>query len=192
MTLREQFDAEKRNENNKYNIHLYVSGKFCIAYEWSAVLLHNYPNNVEDENKLKYVLNSLKGTNGVIKVGFPFKSSKKFIPHYNIGNIDGDMKANDIIIDCTEIFKDTELGNVSLTDIENILENKRKECIANQRKNKDKNKNTLANYSNENFNIISIFKEVLNYDIDKASDSEIREVMKNIQRQSTKLLTRLF
>ena len=54
MKYSDIFQLETRQTiEDLYKIHFYQEGDWWRAYEWSSYLVLQFPNNLEDKNKLK-------------------------------------------------------------------------------------------------------------------------------------------
>ena len=85
------FIERERNEKERWNeIHLFTTGGFYSAYEWSAWLTSviSYNDEVRKQSKDRMPLavsrNPIASSEGdtFCRVGFPIKSVAKFIPTY--------------------------------------------------------------------------------------------------------------
>lgn len=83
MKISEVVKKEERfDEDALLNIHFYKEGEWCRGYEWSAFLIHNYPNGLE--TKLKPNHKMLNDGTDFIYVGLKFESFKKYLPDIDI------------------------------------------------------------------------------------------------------------
>ena len=81
MGYKEHIKDEARTIEDYLKIKLYKEGNFWRAYEWSAYLCEFFPNGLSESDKLKPTYKDVKGTdNGLIFVGLPTSSFKKFFP----------------------------------------------------------------------------------------------------------------
>lgn len=71
MKYSDIFIKETRNsENELYQIHFYQEGDWWRAYEWSSYLVAQFPNALEEKDKLKPIRRSYKeNEDGIIFVG---------------------------------------------------------------------------------------------------------------------------
>ena len=107
MKYSEAYSSEKRNEDNLFEIRLYLEGEWWRAYEWSAFLAAH----------LKSVSNPLKPTkrnwskdkNGIVLVGLKTSSLKKYFPSLNVDDLSLDEK--EIVISCKEMFDEFNIDN---------------------------------------------------------------------------------
>ena len=51
MPVQEIFSSEKRDKDSLFDIHFYMEGSFCRAYEWSAYLSRMFPSELNDEDR---------------------------------------------------------------------------------------------------------------------------------------------
>lgn len=112
MSVKEIIEAEKRNDNNVYDIHLYLEGIFWRAYEWSAYLSRIFPSPLTDNERLKPTIKTDKRNNiTVIQVGLQLSSFYKYFPNV-IGN-DAMFKMDEkhIVIHCHNMFNEYDFSN---------------------------------------------------------------------------------
>ena len=92
MTLTDilEIETDRKEEKNWDIIHLFKTGGFWSAYEWSAWLIAVVSFNDEVRMKTKdrkplavsrYAISDSNGNDTFCKVGFPLKSIEKFIPN---------------------------------------------------------------------------------------------------------------
>lgn len=116
MGYKEHIKDETRTIEDFLRIKLYKEGNFWRAYEWSAYLCEFFPNGLTEDEKLKATYKDVKGTdNGLIFVGLPTASFKKYLPtienKYFFNDKDG-VK----IIDASKEFE-----KIAFDDIGNLL-----------------------------------------------------------------------
>ena len=115
MKYSDIFQLETRQTiEDLYKIHFYQEGDWWRAYEWSSYLVLQFPNNLEDKNKLKPTHKQCKENNdGIIFVGLRTSSFDKYLP--NMKCVISEDKH--MIID----VKDIVSSNFNLDNYINIL-----------------------------------------------------------------------
>lgn len=165
MKYSDIFIKETRNsENELYQIHFYQEGDWWRAYEWSSYLVAQFPNALEEKDKLKPIRRSYKeNEDGIIFVGLKASSFEKYLPNmkYNV------IEDKHMIVDVSNI----DLPIFNINNYSTILyEWKNKYPFKETREKKEENKTTveLPPYVfNENKDtIMSIVFEIMTYNID--------------------------
>ena len=112
MGYKEHLKDEARTIEDYLKIKLYKEGNFWRAYGWSAYLCEFFPNNLQEEEKLKPTYKDVKGVeNGLIFVGLPTPSFKKYLPTIENKDFFND-KDSVKIIDASKEFEKIAFENI--------------------------------------------------------------------------------
>lgn len=159
MTLKEIIDIETRkNIEDLYKIHFINEGGWWRAYEWSALLCRNFPNGLENKDKLNITHRKTdKIDDGIILVGLQLQSFSKYFPKLDIPTIENGR----IDIDVKDYFSQETftIDNYKqhLTELKNSIPYKT-----------DKEKSSVAKTENSvsDATIKSIMQEVIAYPLE--------------------------
>ena len=112
MGHKEHIKDENRTIEDFLKIKFYKEGNFWRAYEWSAYLCEFFPNGLSENDKLKPTYKEIKGVDGgMIFVGFPTSSFKKFFPTIDNKDFFND-KDGVKIIDVSKEFNKIAFENI--------------------------------------------------------------------------------
>ena len=126
MGYKEHIKDEERTIEDYLKIKLYKEGNFWRAYEWSAYLCEFFPNNLQEDEKLKPTYKDVKGVeNGLIFVGLPTPSFKKYLPSIENKDFFND-KDSVKIIDASKEFE-----KIAFDDIGGLLNDWKKKYKTN-------------------------------------------------------------
>ena len=181
MNIQEIIESEKRDENNLYDIHFYMEGKFWRAYEWSAYLSRNFPSTLKDEEKLKPLKKLTKhNENGYVLIGLQLSSFDKYFPDVTNNQDIFNIEDKHIIIHSKSFFE-----NKNFTEYETIL-NEWKSSIKlsdnEKKKLKETNTECKTNHSAE-----SILKEIATYPLERKNLIEILQYLSYIKDCAIKI-----
>ena len=179
MSVKDILEIEKRNENNLYEIHLYLEGIFWKAYEWSAYLSRKFPSSLDENNRLKVIKKSPKGyENGYVLVGLQLPSFKKYFPNIINDKEIFEMTDKHIIIHAKQFFKNEDFSNYN-----EILVSWKNNINCNT---KVKNSNKQ---NNENLiDINSFLNEIISYPIENKNLIDNVLFLGNIKNKAIKLI----
>lgn len=156
MSIEEILELEKRDENNVYDIHLYLEGIFWRAYEWSAYLSKIFPSSLSEKERLKPIIRTNKRTNNkVVQVGLQLSSFYKYFPNVIGDDSIFEMNERHIVIHCDKLF-----GNYDFSNYEETLEDWKFSI-----KEKTLSKNENVNKSDVN----TLIEEIIAYPIESKS-----------------------
>ena len=138
MGQKEHIKDETRTIEDFLKIKLHKEGNFWRAYEWSAYLCEFYPNGLSENEKLKPTYKDVKGIdNGLIFVGLPTSSFKKFFPTIDNKDFFNDKDGVKLI----DVSK--EFNKISFENIGNILNEWKKKYRTNSPKLSTNSSNTF-------------------------------------------------
>lgn len=178
MTLSEILEVEKRNdEDDLYKIHLFLENDWWRAYEWSAWLCRNYPNSLDESNKLKPTHKSLENVeNGLILVGLKLNHFDKYMPKAKV------ISVNDrhIIVDTKEV-----LSNLDFNSYKPILNKWKDNTPLRQEEPKNRKEKPLQT---SQISLTSIMREILAYPLESRTPIENMEFIRDIKNKVLKLI----
>lgn len=173
MGYKEHIKDETRTIEDYLKIKLYKEGNFWRAYEWSAYLCEFFPNNLQEDEKLKATYKEVKGVdNGLIFVGLPTSSFKKFLP--TIENKGFFYDKNGVkIIDASKEFE-----KIAFDDIGNLLNEWKKKYKTNS----PKSANTSSNSFKCN-NITNIIQSLKTFPIENKTPIECLLFLSDLKKK---------
>ena len=173
MGYKEHIKDETRTIEDYLKIKLYKEGNFWRAYEWSAYLCEFFPNGLQENEKLNPTYKDVKGIdNGLIFVGLPTPSFKKYLP--TIENKDFFNDKNGVkIIDASKEFE-----KIAFDDIGNLLNEWKKKCkIALPKSEKSSSNNFKCN------NITDIIKSLKTFPIESKTPIECLLFLSDLKKK---------
>lgn len=178
MNIRDKIELEKRDETNIYEVNLIKEGNFIRAYEWSAYLIYNLPNQHEI-TLIHTSLNSVE--DGYISLGFPPSSLLKFVP---IDNKDS-MEFNDNIltIDLSKFYSNMPYNVEETTTMLKEL----KASVPYKGKS-PKQKHSGGAQSNERLTFFKVISEIMRYDGNMKSNDENKAFINRIKTNINNIL----
>ena len=184
MTIKSIIDIENSRKDDEYFlIHLFKEGKWWSGYELSAFLCHYYKNQLKD--KLKINKKHLKSENiDFIKIGLMQMSFDKYLPnnHEHMEIIDD----NHIIIDAKN-FIDLDINK---DNYKTLIEDLKSKITVVDNKYKNDN-NSSQNYLN-NVTILTIFNDILNFNVNDKSNDEINNFILKLKNDINKTFLKMF
>lgn len=173
MGYKEHIKDETRTIEDFLKIKLHKEGNFWRAYEWSAYLCEFFPNGLQENEKLKPTYKDVKGTdNGLIFVGLPTSSFKKYLPTIENKDFFND-KDGVKIIDASKEFE-----KIAFDDIGNVLnEWKKKYKIALSKSEKSSSNNFKCN------NITDIIQSLKTFPIESKTPIECLLFLSNLKKK---------
>lgn len=174
MKIEEIYNFEStRNEENKYIIRFFKNGNWWQAYEWSAYLAYNFPNNLKDNKKLSVLSKHYKKIDkDLVYIGLQKKSFSKFFP--NADYCENDFN-NDILyfdINVESFFHDNFDD-----DLSTILKKWKHDLIDNKH-----------NGQINNLDVMTLINEIVNYDISNKTMIDNTLFLNSIQMKIRELL----
>lgn len=162
MGYKEHIKDETRTIEDFLKIKLHKEGNFWRAYEWSAYLCEFFPNGLSENDKLKPTYKEVKGVdNGLIFVGFPTSSLKKFFPTIDNKDFFNDKDGVKLI----DVSK--EFSEIAFENIDNLLNDWKKKYKTNFSK--------LSTNSSNSFkcnNITDVIQNLKTFPIENKSPIE--------------------
>lgn len=188
MTTLEKIEIErKRDSENLNKIILFRDGgsPWYTAFEWSAYLLEFYPNQLDENKRLKPTRRRIKDSEDTfIKVGFQLPSLSKYVP---------DIVVNDVSEEVIEIsikpFIQVDINNYMdmLSEWKSSVEIKiDKKNTQNNVENKQSNKSTTLFTQPSSF--LTIMKAIISYDTHNRDEEELREFILGLKMRCADLI----
>lgn len=190
MKISEIYDFEENRQYNsdKYLIRFIREGNWWRAYEWSAYLAHNFPNSLDDKNRLSVTKKHYVELNkDLVVVGLQIKSFGKYLP--GITTSESAFTINDgyIDVDASEYF----VGHEIKCDDCKVLLNSWKNKIELSEKKKKGGTEATSNDNGKNTNEIArLLNDINDYQLANKTMVENTVFLNGIQERIKKILNR--
>lgn len=169
MKISQIIEYETSQDRDKTVARLYLENGWYRAYEWSAYLIHNYPNNLEDDKRLRPTHRYVKECDdSIISVGLKLNMINKFLPN-------AQYKIEDEYIDVTIKLSINENSS-------NDLLSKWKESV------KIQTPQTIGKVYSKPFSMTDILKEILGYRMEHTTADEDRTFLYGLKEKCYSLI----
>ena len=177
-----EFEGNREFPRDKYRIRFIHEGNWWRAYEWSAYLAHNFPNNLPEKDRLslskKHYVDLGKD---LVVVGLQLKSFEKYLPNVKFDNNLFSIEDSYFDIYADKFYNKNE---ISFDDFDTFFENWKNEIKLSDKKSKRSENNNL----NNNENLLEIAKEISDYQISNKTLIENTVFLDNIQAKIKKII----
>lgn len=178
MNIREKLEIEKRDKTNIYEVNLIKEGNFIRAYEWSAYLIYNLPN----QHEITLIHTQLNGVeDGYVSLGFPQTSLLKFVPIDDKDSIE--FKDNILTVDLSKFYSNmpynVEETTTMLKELKTSVPYKEKS---------PKQKHSVGAQSNERVTFFKVISEIMRYDPNMKSNDENKDFINRIKTNINSIL----
>lgn len=179
-------ELEKReNSESLYKMHLYrEESGWWRGYELSAYFAHFYPNKLSDNDKLKAIRRSLKGSeNGIISVGVRLESFQKYFPDIKIDDNNSEINDGHIVLDLRDYFSE----KINFENHINILKEWKEQFkIVKTSKKTEINSFKLNECNDTSLKII--FQQIMGYPLENKTPMENTAFLSDLKIRLSKIL----
>ena len=185
MIYDEIINKEKRQSlDDLLKIHLYLENDWWRAYEWSAYLCNIFPNNLDENNKLRPThKNDNSHENGIILVGLKQSSFAKYFPNV-IPSIVGEKH---MVMDVSEQMREFNLTLETYN--EKLIEWKKTIPIKQENEKTKQTANQITTSKSQGkSNIMAVMQEVLAYPIENKTLIENTMFISHLKSELIKLI----
>ena len=184
MSVKEILEYEKRNEENKYEVHMFLEGNWWRAYEVSAYLITHTIDSKDNSTTLKPTKKQLSDNTQYVMVGLQLSSFGKYLPSIDIDKAISKIDDKHIVFNIENVYVKNDNENISddFINWKNGIQLKEKSKDENIKI--DKGNNSVAS----SLSLFSIAKKILEYQLHEKSPNENMKFIGDLKQNILKII----